>query len=95
VPADHAGVASGVNNAVARAAALLWIAALPPAVGLTGSAYTDASALGSGYRGICVICAAALVLAGVIAAVALGRSGPPSRGTKAWPGGPGDVRQGA
>jgi MFS family permease len=95
VPADHAGVASGVNNAVARAAALLWIAALPPAVGLTGSAYTDASALGSGYRGICVICAAALVLAGVIAAVALGRSGPPSRGTGAWPGGPRDVRQGA
>ena len=33
-PDEHAGIASGVNNAVARAGALLAVAALPVAVGL-------------------------------------------------------------
>lgn len=71
VPEDHAGIASGVNNAVARAAALLWIAALPPLAGLAGTAYTDAAALRGGYQEVCLICAASLALSGVIAAVAL------------------------
>ena len=35
-PDEHAGIASGVNNAVARAGALLAVAALPVAVGLHG-----------------------------------------------------------
>src|SRR6201999_1008345 len=48
VPADHAGVASGMTNAVTRAAALIWIAALPPVTGLSGSAYTSATALRGG-----------------------------------------------
>ena len=34
----HAGVASGVNNATARAAGLLAVAGLPAAVGLSGAA---------------------------------------------------------
>ena len=36
VPADHAGVASAVNNDVARAAGLIAVAVLPVAAGITG-----------------------------------------------------------
>jgi uncharacterized membrane protein len=71
VPASHAGVASGVSNAVARAASLLWIAALPPIAGLSGSSYASATALRGGYQQICLTCSAALVLGGAIAAVTL------------------------
>jgi hypothetical protein len=39
VPARHAGMASAVNNDVARTAALIAVAVLPAAAGLTGTAY--------------------------------------------------------
>jgi EmrB/QacA subfamily drug resistance transporter len=65
---DHlAGVASGVNNAVARAANLLAVAALPVAVGLSGDEYTDPAVFSAGFRAAMVACAVLLVVGGAVA----------------------------
>ena len=66
VPGNHAGVASGVNNAVARAGGLLSVAALPAIVGLVGNEYRDATALTAGYHQALLICAAMLLVGGVV-----------------------------
>jgi EmrB/QacA subfamily drug resistance transporter len=77
-PDSQAGLASGVNNAVARAAGLLWIAALPPITGLTGQAYTHPAQFRSSFAEISWICAAAFACAAAIAATLITRSGRPT-----------------
>jgi len=65
-PDEHAGIASGVNNAVARAGSLLAVAALPVAVGLGGEEYDDPAALDSAYGMAMMTCAALLLLGGAV-----------------------------
>jgi EmrB/QacA subfamily drug resistance transporter len=65
-PDTLAGSASGVNNAVARAAQLLAVAALPVAVGLSGDDYTHPAAFTAGYHTAMIICAVLFVLGGAV-----------------------------
>ena len=65
-PDDHAGIASGVSNAVARAGSLLAVAALPTAVGLAGGEYADPAVFDAGYQKAMAVCAVLLVLGGAM-----------------------------
>ncbi|WP_159841030.1 MFS transporter [Nocardia sp. CY41] len=70
VPASEAGIASGVNNAVARTAQLLAVATLPGLVGISG-ALGDPVAFDDGFATAMWLCAGLLVTGAVLAAVLL------------------------
>jgi Na+/melibiose symporter-like transporter len=65
-PDEHAGIASGVNNAVARAGSLLAVAALPIAVGLHGAEYADPGAFDGSFHRAMIACAVLLAAGGVV-----------------------------
>ena len=74
-PDRLAGAASGINIAVARTGALLAVAALPAAVGLSGTAYRDPVLLTEGYHLATYVMAGLLAAGGVVSWVGLGRTG--------------------
>lgn len=74
-PAEHAGIASAVNNDVSRFGGLIAVAVLPPLAGITGTAYLHPAALSAGFRTAVFIAAAVSAAGGVLAALTI--SNPP------------------
>ncbi|SFC52239.1 drug resistance transporter, EmrB/QacA subfamily [Nocardioides terrae] len=65
-PDENAGIASGVNNAVARAGSLLAVAALPIAVGLRGADYADPAVFDQSFQRAMIACAGLLAAGGLV-----------------------------
>jgi EmrB/QacA subfamily drug resistance transporter len=77
VSESHAGLASAVNNDVARIGALIAVAVLPALGGITGLSYLHPHALAHGFQRAVLIAGAWCVVGGALAAV--GIRNPPRR----------------
>ena len=85
VPDEHAGLASAVNNDVARVGALVAVAVLPALAGLTGADYLRPAQLSSGFRTAALLSAGLCLVGGALAAVGIRN---PERRPRRPPGSP-------
>jgi EmrB/QacA subfamily drug resistance transporter len=67
----RSGLASAINNDVARAAGLIAVAVLPAAAGITGAAYLHPDQFSSGFHTAVLISAGLCALGGGLAAVTI------------------------
>jgi hypothetical protein len=70
-PAEHAGIASAVNNDLSRFGGLLAVAILPALAGITGQAYLHPDALAAGFRIAVFISGGLCAAGGLLAAVTI------------------------
>ncbi|HXY43371.1 MAG TPA: MFS transporter [Acidimicrobiales bacterium] len=68
---EHAGVASAVNNDVARIGGLIAVAVLPAIAGITGRSYLYPAQLSAAFRTAMIVSAAACALGAAVAAVSV------------------------
>ncbi|MGW3913020.1 MFS transporter [Streptomyces sp. NPDC005070] len=76
VETGRAGLASGINNAAARAAGLVAVAALPLLTGMGAEAYRSADAFDAAFRRAMPLCAGVLVVGAVLAFTTVRRPAP-------------------
>ncbi|MEV5314530.1 MFS transporter [Streptomyces sp. NPDC052610] len=79
VDTARAGLASGINNAAARAAGLVAVAALPLLAGMGPEAYRSASAFDAAFGRAMLWCAGVLVVGAVLAFATVRRPAPGCR----------------
>jgi len=70
-PAEHAGVASAVNNVVARAAGLLAVALLPLLAGITGGHALEPRHFAAGFHTAVIIAGLTCAAGGLLAALTI------------------------
>jgi EmrB/QacA subfamily drug resistance transporter len=75
LPQRRAGLASAVNNDVARLGGLVAVAVLPSLAGITGNTYLHPTELASGFHSAVLIAAGFCVAAGVLSALGLRTDG--------------------
>jgi EmrB/QacA subfamily drug resistance transporter len=66
-PAEHAGVASAINNDVARTAQLVAVAVLPGLAGIASGTFSDVASFSDGFRSAMFIAAGLCVAGGLLA----------------------------
>ncbi|MER6746990.1 MFS transporter [Streptomyces fungicidicus] len=79
VDTARAGLASGINNAAARAAGLVAVAALPLLAGMGPEAYRMPDVFDAAFRRAMVLCAGVLVVGSVLAFTTVRRPAPDCR----------------
>jgi EmrB/QacA subfamily drug resistance transporter len=71
VPSEHSGLASAVNNDVARIGSLIAVAVLPALAGISGDSYLHPAEFSKGFRTATFVAAALCLAGGVLSAVGI------------------------